>query len=411
MRSDADAVSSVVGTVLMLGITVTVFAGFSFFVLDYLQSTPPAPRADIAAVQQGPSYLLVNRGGESVPLAEGSLLLNVAGSQQRLALSSFAASGYLGAGATQWGIGQTVCIAGAGSAGRTCLYDTATVPFPDIRGSAVVASNAFVANDGVLAGGSPVGFTPTYITSGGIAATAGTLTNAAGATAVGGTEASLVEVPVTFAIQAGTTTTGSSGISETSCASFANEQCALASDDQFAVLDNTADILDVNGVWTTPPAGAGGITQVLVGFEARKGGATSPVLTLSYKVSGVAGPTTLTGQTLASTSSDTTTTLDITGDRSWSTADIQALTIQLVATTVGNNANVDQLFVKVSYAVAGGAGRGMNQILTWASVPAATASGVQTLEVGYHITPTSSNDVFAVQIFTPATSAWRTCSG
>jgi hypothetical protein len=254
---------------------------------------------------------------------------------------------------------------------------------------------------------------PTYVATGGLTAAAGTVGNAVGATAAGGSEASLAETAVTVAIQPGTTTTGSNSIGETTCASFVNEQCALASDDQFALINNVNDVLDVNGVWAPPPAGAGGITQVTIGYEARKSASgTSPTLTLSYKVGGVAGPSTNSQAGLASNSADSTVLLDVTGDRSWTQADIQALTIQLVATAVPTNANVDQLFVKVSYAVAGGAGRAMDQRIAWSQVPAATpTTGSQTIDLGYHITPTSGNDVFNLQVWNPTTATWRTCAG
>ncbi|MEA3204150.1 MAG: Archaeal Type pilin, N-terminal [Thermoplasmata archaeon] len=255
---------------------------------------------------------------------------------------------------------------------------------------------------------------PTYIATTGFTAVAGTLGNAVGATAAGGTEATLTEVPVTFAIQPGTTTTGSSSIAEASCASFANEACALASDDQFAVINAVTDVLDVNGVWGTPPAGAGGITQVLVGYEGRKSSTgTSPTLLLSYKVGGTAGPSTFSSAGLTSNTADNTVTLDVTGDRAWSTADIQALTVQLASTSMPSAfANIDQLFVKVSYAVAGGAGRGLNAQLAWSQVPAATPTvGSQAIDLGYHITPTSSNDVFVLQVWNPTAATWRTCAG
>ncbi len=253
---------------------------------------------------------------------------------------------------------------------------------------------------------------PTYITTGGIVATAGTITNAVGATAAGGTEASMTEVPVTFAIQPGTSNTGSNSVSETSCPTYVNQACALLSDDQFATLSSVNANLYVDGIWTTPPAGAGGITQVLIGFEARKSSTgTSPTITMDYAVGGATGPTTLTGATLSSNTVDDVTTLDVTADRSWTTADIQALAIHFTLTARPSaNANVDQLFVKVSYAVTGGAGRGMNQVLTFANVPnSSPTTGAQTLDLGYHISPIVANDVFIVGVFNPSTGAWRVC--
>ena len=65
MRTSESAVSSVVGTVLMLGITVMVFTAFSVVALSYFHSQPHAPRKEQPAEakpkpqQEQPSLVLM----------------------------------------------------------------------------------------------------------------------------------------------------------------------------------------------------------------------------------------------------------------------------------------------------------------------------------------------------------------
>lgn len=150
-RGHDEAVSSVVGTVLMLGITVAVFTAFAVVVLSSVTSAPRAPRAELGVLQEGSSYLLVNHGGEAVELGGGHIVLNVGGTPRTVPLSTFAAAGYVGSGT--WTAGQSICIAGPSTATRTCYIDTASQPNPDVRGVAIVVEDAALAMAGVLSGG------------------------------------------------------------------------------------------------------------------------------------------------------------------------------------------------------------------------------------------------------------------
>lgn len=149
------AVSSTIGTVLMLAITITVFAGISVGVLSYFRSQPQAPHVEIDVVAQGDNYLLVHKGGEDVPLADGSIIVNVGGTPQTIRVADLRAAGYLNG--EFWRTGQSVCLAGPSTPSRTCYIDTAVNADPDIRGSAVILNSHTVAFNGVLNGGTPRG--------------------------------------------------------------------------------------------------------------------------------------------------------------------------------------------------------------------------------------------------------------
>ena len=75
-----DAVSSVIGTVLMLGITVTVFSGISLVVLSEVGENSDSIHADLSILEGEAAVLLRHGGGESIPLSSGHLLVNVEGS-------------------------------------------------------------------------------------------------------------------------------------------------------------------------------------------------------------------------------------------------------------------------------------------------------------------------------------------
>ncbi|MEA3143226.1 MAG: hypothetical protein QOG31_550 [Thermoplasmata archaeon] len=260
---------------------------------------------------------------------------------------------------------------------------------------------------------------PTYIGATGITAVVGTVTNGADATAAGGPEASLAETTVTTATFFGTASTGSNSITlATDCtlggAIAVAADCAAQNDNKHGVLNAVSDVAAASGFWATPPVGAGGITKVMIGVDGRSSSAgTSHVGTLSYTVGGVAEPTTQAGIqfTTATDANLPASFLDVTADRSWTIADIQALRVLFTVTaTSTRDVWMDSPFIQVTYAVGGGTGRAMNQQLAFAQVPNSTpGTGSQTLELGYHVTPTSGNDVFNVQVWNPTSTAWRTC--
>lgn len=70
LRHDAAALSEVIGTVLLLGITIVAFAGVALAVQARLETAPPAPNVKFELLHEGPNQTLVHRWGESVPTDE-----------------------------------------------------------------------------------------------------------------------------------------------------------------------------------------------------------------------------------------------------------------------------------------------------------------------------------------------------
>lgn len=142
-RSDAeDSVSSVVGTILMLAVTVSVFGGLSIVVLAEVRSTESPPEAELAFVSDGTRAILSHRGGEPIKLDDGFLLLNVAGTEIRYDLTDVADQT---ADGKFWRIGETLCLSGPATPdpARPCLTDGQT-----ILGVAIVASGGLLADEG-----------------------------------------------------------------------------------------------------------------------------------------------------------------------------------------------------------------------------------------------------------------------
>lgn len=123
-----DAVSSVIGTVLMLGITVTVFSGVSLVVLSEVGENSDSIHADLSILEGEAAVLLRHGGGESIPLSSGHLLVNVEGSEQEVPLSQFSAET---ADPDQLDIGDSLCI--------SCLY-----PGQEVLGVVVIADQGIL---------------------------------------------------------------------------------------------------------------------------------------------------------------------------------------------------------------------------------------------------------------------------
>jgi flagellin-like protein len=396
---DERGVSDIVGSILLVAITIISGVALGGMIFAF----PGPPETTIASLR---TSLIAGAGGwgtgdESIQLTHlGGESLSPLGLSITYSINNVATTL---SGASQLGsvlnpgpmvIGQTWV--------RTAMLRSTDIVSVSVAvqgssGSSLVAS---APNLSPLLFNAVCGPSPTYVQAAGLASTVGTLTNAAGAIAAAGTEASLVEVGATNAVVAGTTTTGTSGT--------LNPSNALLLDAQRATMQAPTDVLDVNG-FSLP--GSPGIRQVILGFQGMKSAAagTTPTTVLSYLVSGVAGPTTST-VTVAATA-DTAYTIDVTNDRSWSQADINGLTVQLASGQFGSGANlrtilVDQLYVQVVYSPPTGVGQALNAQVSFPCLPTGTT---QTVDLGYRITPVAANDVFNVQVWNGAT--WRTCAG
>lgn len=135
---DADGVSSVVGTTLMLAITISVFAGFSLVVMGEVSDGGERTRADLHLLQ-GEEVLLQHRGGDALALAQGRLLLNVDGAEAVVPLADLTAQ--LDG---DWGVGETLCL--------SCLY-----PGASLDGVLLVYGNALLVSEGARGAALPAG--------------------------------------------------------------------------------------------------------------------------------------------------------------------------------------------------------------------------------------------------------------
>jgi hypothetical protein len=69
-RLGTTAVSEVIGTVLLLSITIIAFAGVALAVQARLETNPPPPNARFDLLHEGPNMTIVHRWGESVDVTE-----------------------------------------------------------------------------------------------------------------------------------------------------------------------------------------------------------------------------------------------------------------------------------------------------------------------------------------------------
>ena len=68
LRRSESAVSEVVGTILLLGITVAAFSGLAMAVDARLDTHPPPPNTRFELQKEGPNLTMVHRWGESVAI-------------------------------------------------------------------------------------------------------------------------------------------------------------------------------------------------------------------------------------------------------------------------------------------------------------------------------------------------------
>lgn len=149
-----SAVSSVVGTVLMLSITVAVFGGFSVVALGYLQQQPTPPRADMAVVSTEQSLLFAHQGGEGFSAEDGTVYVNVDGVQTTIELTDAGLAAY---GKTLadldlddgWDVGDILCLWGQDA---TCLFDPDDV---EVLGAYFVDDNTLLLENGERGGDTP----------------------------------------------------------------------------------------------------------------------------------------------------------------------------------------------------------------------------------------------------------------
>lgn len=384
-RGQAEAaVSSVVGTVLMLGITIAVFTGFSLFVFESFSADESQRlRTDLAVLQDGGRYLLQHRGGDALDLAEGRLLATVDGSPVDLPLTALAGQT---ADGEHWRIGETLCISGPVP---PCQYDRKDVS--DLR---LTYGNAVVLSDSGF--GATAGASLTYVTQS--ATTVGTVTDfAAARSTVDDADADLAEGGTSNPAGAASSTV--SGTTQTSNSVTTPDDVfsgALSGDsgNLRAYLDGTGDWIEVTGF--TAPSAAASITGITIGFEGlvQSTSGQLPILQLSYRVGATPGATTLSQTPTATT--DLQYTQDVTADQpmGWAASDVNALTVRLEVTNspVNRYAGVDHVYVTLQYTTAPTTTYRMDITMDVGSIPEGTG---QVLQLRYH----ALDDAFRVQVW------------
>ncbi len=245
----------------------------------------------------------------------------------------------------------------------------------------------------VDADGSGGGVSHTYVDCP-MSATTGTVSNCSNARSDsdGGASAVLTE-------ESTSTSTTSKYDADTlvSSTSVTDPSNVLVSDDARADFTSTSSTLEVTGF--DLPDDATGVTSVVIGFEARKdqGGGQNPTLELTYDVGGTAGSTGL--STTVSTTSDAAHTVNVTGDRSWTVADVEDISLTLEMTDQQNRvAEVDHVFVTVRTE----SGDEYNLLVegSFSSVPDGTT---HLLQIRYHIDSDADADTFDVEVWDGST--------
>ncbi len=128
------AVSSVIGTVLMLGITVSVFAGVSIVVLNQFDEQDETPHSSLTIMRGDAAYLLQHQGGDPVDLTAGYVRVGVSGVYIDYPLTDFAGDT---ADGTHWRLGEALCI--------SCL-----LPGQTITGAYLVVADTLLASEGTV---------------------------------------------------------------------------------------------------------------------------------------------------------------------------------------------------------------------------------------------------------------------
>lgn len=149
LRGSDDAVSSVIGTVMMVSVTVIVFGGVAALVFDEVGDQQDNETSQLVArANSNTALVLHHNGGERVPLSQSEVTLKVNGVSETHPLTVFSAQTADGA---NWVIGESLCIVGKGGA---CLYGSGV----NVTSVQIVYSNNLVLdystdNIGVGSGG------------------------------------------------------------------------------------------------------------------------------------------------------------------------------------------------------------------------------------------------------------------
>lgn len=107
LPDDERAISDVIGTILMVGVTVTLIGALSGVVLTWPLLEDPIS-ADLRVEKRG-DVDLIHGGGEAVPETRADVIVTHDGQTTRLPLTAFSAQ-YASGDADKWEIGERLCI-------------------------------------------------------------------------------------------------------------------------------------------------------------------------------------------------------------------------------------------------------------------------------------------------------------
>lgn len=99
-----DAVSSVVGTVLILAITVSTFGAFALVVMREVEDSPASPAVDLQVQSVSGQFLVKHRGGDSLPVGLVTLHVTDGTTRHAFPLTEFASLG------DTWDIGESIVV-------------------------------------------------------------------------------------------------------------------------------------------------------------------------------------------------------------------------------------------------------------------------------------------------------------
>ncbi len=140
-----DAVSEVVGTILLVAISVMLFAGLSMVVWQQMQTSPAPANADLRLDVEGEWVSLTHVWGESLPVSDTRLMLTIDGTRGDYPLDEPPLAGHLdhvsSGSPTHWDLGETLWI--GCPAGESCAFagqTTDEVTGIDERANAVLFS-------------------------------------------------------------------------------------------------------------------------------------------------------------------------------------------------------------------------------------------------------------------------------
>ncbi len=366
-----EAVTDVLGTILMVGITVVMMGGLSLLVLNidgpvditYAElTTRVRPGADPAWGTGDEQVVLKHAGGERIPTSDLRVIMRIDGVEQAidpLTIDGGDSDGHFSMG-EKW------------TSPALVIQEEANVEFIVISttANAVISSAAAIARTP----GTPVSPTTLdYVTSSAvIKGSEVTFTNAQSATP---STSKLVE-----ATSGGAPSTANFNGASTVGSVATDPDNALADGGGAAVLDANGEVLKVSG-FTLPP-GVTSVTGVLIHYDQSGGGAngnSKDVATLSYELSPSSWTPT---STTCSIKDAGTCQLNIGDDpgASWTQGAIEGMTITATLSGKQNGVQIDHFYISVTYTSGGS-----NELLALYDWAGATVGSTHTLELRYRV--------------------------